>query len=477
MDLLSPNYFLFVIVSALAFQLCPVRWRYTFLSLVSIIFFSTFSVISTAGMLAFTLLTYLVALQIQKNRTSVLATVILWTTITLSIAYVAFFKTALLLDFRSQTPSVRNFLMGFGASYFIFKLLSYVIDVYWGRQGAVTEFAKVLGVTSFFPQLPAGPIQRISEFTLADGPETYAELMSFGLRRILLAVFKKMLIADPLGGIVSLISGNPHDYQHQLWVVFYVYPLQLYADFSALTDLAIGIAALFGIRSPENFNLPFFASTISEYWRGWHMSLTRWLTDYVFTPLRMMTRQWGNTGLVVSLTLNMILIGLWHGFGWGYLCFGLFHAMFLTVDALSRSYRSDIYARHSALERASRIYGPICTFHLVAFALVWFRNPSLNTSLFLFQHCLSGLAHPVNSLAVLMYSYGRLRSLIAFLGLIFLITLETAGYLRAASWRPFQAVPRFSAFPRTVRWACYYLTVVLVLIIHRQATQFIYVQF
>ncbi|MDR3698582.1 MAG: MBOAT family O-acyltransferase [Candidatus Sulfopaludibacter sp.] len=139
---------------------------------------------------------------------------------------------------------------------------------------------------------------------------------------------KKLLIADNLavligpvfardgvsGGLASLMA-------------VYLFPLQLYADLSGLTDIAIGAALLFGIQSPENFDSPFAGRSISDFWRRWHMSLTTWLRDYVFTPLRMAMRNWGNLGLALSLTVNMVLIGLWHRLSAAFLVFGLTHSV------------------------------------------------------------------------------------------------------------------------------------------------------
>lgn len=477
MDLLSLNYLVFVLASVAAFQFCPARWRPALLSVVSVIFFSLFSPISALVMVGFTFVTYGAAFIIETRRGSRTAITVLWVMIIAEVAYVAFFKAVPVIGIAVRAGAVGHFLVGFGASYYTFKLLSYLIDVYWGRQIAVRDVTLLLAAVSFFPQLPAGPIQRMSEFRLPGTDDNVPELMRFGLRRILLGLMKKLLIADSLGGMVALIAGNAHDFQHQLWILFYLYPLQLYADFASLTDLAVGIAALFGIKSPKNFHFPFFASTVSQFWRGWHMTLTRWLTDYVFTPLRMATRSLGSAGLVISLTLNMVLIGLWHGFHWGFLIFGLVHAVFLSVDALTRSYREHFYDRHPALDQMSKVYAPVVTFHLIAFSLVWFRNPTIGDSLYLLQHFFSGLAHPVASLVALMYQYHPLRALIAFCGLVLLIAIETAMILRESHWSAWQKVPRFSALPGVVRWACYYAVILMIVELQRQATQFIYVQF
>ena len=128
--------------------------------------------------------------------------------------------------------------------------------------------------------------------------------MRMGLRRILLGVVKKTVIADQLGIMIAYIDGLQPQYSNMNWIAACLYALQIYFDFAALTDIAIGTAALFGIRSPENFAHPFFAPSISQFWRRWHMTLTFWLTDYVFTPLRMATRNLGKWGLALSITVT-----------------------------------------------------------------------------------------------------------------------------------------------------------------------------
>src|SRR5258708_1088846 len=154
-----------------------------------------------------------------------------------------------------------------------------------------------------------------------------------GVQRILLGFFKKSLVADNLGLLVDFVYSHLHSGSHvPVWAGFYGYPLQMYADFSGLTDISVGIALLLAILRPENFNAPFSAVSPSDYWRRWPITLTLWLTAYVFTPLRMATRNLGEAGLVTSLVVNMVLIGLWHGFRWNFAIFGLVHAVFLAVD-------------------------------------------------------------------------------------------------------------------------------------------------
>ena len=142
-------------------------------------------------------------------------------------------------------------------------------------------------------------------------------------------------------------------------------------DFSGLTDIALGVGLLFGIAGPDNFNRPYTASNISDFWRRWHMSLTNWLADYVFLPLRMATREAGKVGLSFSIAVNMVMIGLWHGLTGGYLVFGLLNAAYLIVDALTGRWRLRLFKRHPEWDQAAAWLGWLLMFHLILIADVF----------------------------------------------------------------------------------------------------------
>jgi len=236
---------------------------------------------------------------------------------------------------------------------------------------------------------------------------------------------------------------------------FYLFPLQLYADFSALTDIALGIGMMFGIQGPENFNRPFTASSISDFWRRWHMSLTNWLADYVFTPLRMATRSAGTAGLIFSITANMVAIGLWHGLSWGYLMFGLVHAGYLVVDALTTRKRANFFKARPGLHRLGEWTGWLLTFHLVLIALVFFRAHTVSDATWLLSHAWRGLAHAKGDISQLLAAAG---SKVLLMGLAGYAALELAERLRPDQWWL-----RFGlTAPNWLRWSVQFGTAVLI---------------
>src|SRR4051794_20991182 len=200
------------------------------------------------------------------------------------VLYLCYFKA------RAALSGDASFIIPLGISYYTFRLISYVVDVYWGTIEPERNWVRFAAYVAFFPHMVAGPIQRAEHFLAQVAP--YRETWHFevlpGVYRILLGLLKKLVVADRLAALVDYGFSNAGlNSPVPSALAFYVFPLQLYMDFAALTDIAVGMALLLGVRSPENFDRPFAAPSISDFWRRWHMSLTGWLRDYVFVPVRM----------------------------------------------------------------------------------------------------------------------------------------------------------------------------------------------
>jgi alginate O-acetyltransferase complex protein AlgI len=382
----SLEFLLFVSVAVVLCQFCPVRFRSVLLLAASYGFYLTWSAPAAAALAAVTVLTFVagkwVANSESPHRAKILATFV----VCLLTGYLAFFKIAAALP--SGTPG--RMAMPLGMSYYTFKLIAYVMDVYWGKLAPERRFLAFASYVAFFPQIVAGPIQRPGDF-LRQSPPVYTAVRR-GVPRIAWGLAKKVLIADNLEAAINYLFGHVTSlHGAQLLAGFYLFPLYLYVDFSGLTDIAIGTGLLFGIEAPENFNRPFTASAISEYWRRWHMSRTSWLGDYVLSPLRMATRAAGAGGLAFSLTVNMVAIGMWHGVTWGYLVFSLINAAALVADALTSRRRARFFKANPRLNSWGARLGVLFTFHLVATALVFFRAQSIQDAWWLLGHALNGL--------------------------------------------------------------------------------------
>lgn len=222
-----------------------------------------------------------------------------------------------------------NIIMPLGVSYFTFKLISYVIEVGHRKIEPCKDVVAFATFVAFFPTIMSGPIDRPGPFLKQLGQSrqfTYKQGID-GIQQILWGLFKKMVIADTLAVYVSKIWGAYAEVTSSSLVISVIlYLIQLYCDFSGYSDMAIGVAKLFGIKVVQNFHYPFFTTNIAEFWRRWHMSLTSWVTDYVFTPLNIKFRNMGNWGLFLAILINMVIIGLWHGANWTYAVFGIYQA-------------------------------------------------------------------------------------------------------------------------------------------------------
>ena len=263
-----------------------------------------------------------------------------------------------------------------GISFFTFQALSYVIDIYREKlePAPPLDFAVYL---AFFPQLVAGPIVRgtelLPQFKGRRDPRRIDASRAFYLIAIGLA--KKVVIADFLAAnLVDAVFASPGQYGNlEILVAVYAYSVQIYADFSAYSDIAIGVALLLGFRFPDNFNAPYTAVSIQDFWRRWHMTLSRWLRDYLYIPLG------GNRGGRIlnqrNLMLTMLLGGLWHGASWRFVIWGGLHGLWLAWER----YRAP--QRQALPDTPGRRAGQrLLTFHLVSFAWIFFRADSMSTA-------------------------------------------------------------------------------------------------
>lgn len=262
-----------------------------------------------------------------------------------------------------------------GISFFTFQAISYVIDVYREDVTARRSPLDVLLYISLFPQLVAGPIVRAADFLpqLERRAVLTRNATSFGLVLIIVGLFKKMVVANYLASeLVDPVFLDPASQTSALLLAgVYGYAVQIYCDFSGYSDIAIGTAALLGFHFKENFNQPYRASSLQDFWRRWHISLSGWLRDYLFIPLGGSRN--GTFKTYRNLFLTMFLGGLWHGAAWNFVIWGSLHGAWLAGErALSRNHKKTA---------AKAILGWLITFHVVCAAWVFFRAQDLQTAL------------------------------------------------------------------------------------------------
>ncbi len=268
----------------------------------------------------------------------------------------------------------RSIVLPVGISFFTFMGISYVVDVY-RRDFEPTSFSKFAAYLSFFPHLVAGPIVRPGELVpQLDSPrdpryvDTARAFFLIGT-----GLFMKVVIANYLAaGIVDDVFGAPDQHSSlEVLVAVYAYAVQIYADFFGYTNIAIGIALLLGFRFPQNFDSPYAAVSIQDFWRRWHMTLSRWLRDYVYIPLG--GNRSGRLLTYRNLMLTMLIGGLWHGAGWTFVAWGAIHGTALIAERWWRERPGFVERRPTPLRRA---WHRFATFQVVCFAWIFFRSDS-----------------------------------------------------------------------------------------------------
>jgi D-alanyl-lipoteichoic acid acyltransferase DltB (MBOAT superfamily) len=269
-----------------------------------------------------------------------------------------------------------------GISFFTFQAISYVVDI-GRREIEPMPFLDFATFLSFFPHLVAGPIVRASEFApqLKNPIDRNAVPATAAFCLILVGLFKKVVISSYLSAeIVDPVFGIPGNHSSfEILVATYAYAVQIFADFSGYTDIAIGCALLLGIRFPQNFNSPYAAITLQDFWRRWHMSLSRWLRDYLYIPLG------GNRGTTAfvyrNLFLTFLLGGLWHGAAWTFVIWGGIHGLGQVLEREWEDRQRRRFVIGAAPRWGARLLRWAVTFHVVCLAWIFFRADSLDSAL------------------------------------------------------------------------------------------------
>ena len=281
------------------------------------------------------------------------------------------------------SPWTLSVILPVGVSFYTFQSMAYVIDVYRGDMLPASRFRDYALAVAFFPQLVAGPIERISHLLpqLLAQVRPAPERIQVGLTLMMLGFTKKVLIADVLAPEVDLIFSHPGQMSSGLLLKgAYCFALQIYGDFSGYSDIARGVAELLGVRLIKNFEQPYLSQSITEFWRRWHISLSSWLRDYLYISLGGNRR--GAWITYRNLMLTMLIGGLWHGANWTFVVWGGLHGAYLALERMVGVGRERVqWAGAGALAWAGAIARIVVTFHLVTLAWIFFRAPNVAAAL------------------------------------------------------------------------------------------------
>lgn len=478
--------FFFVIVITIYFSI-PHRFRWIWLLGASYYFYMLWKPLYIFLIVITTLITYYTAIRMgqtdlrSRRKKFLFFSMLSNLGLLFVFKYYNFFNDSLRTLFQDyhlfyRIPSF-DLILPLGISFYIFKSLSYTIDVYRGDKAPERHLGFFALYVSFFPQLLAGPIERATRF-LPQLREKFAfdyRRVTDGIKLMLWGFFQKMVIADNLATLVDSVYNHPAEYQGiGLLIAIVFYSFQIYCDFSGYSDIAIGAAQVMGFTTMVNFNRPYFSKSIPEFWRRWHISLSTWFRDYLYIPLggnRVSIPKW-----YFNLFFVLLICGLWHGANWTFVVWGGLHGFYLVLSALTQGIRGKIY-KTFALDKVPRLHHSLktlVTFSLVSLAWIFFRAHSISDAIYILSHLFTGW-QDIFHVDVLIKN-----PLWDSLKFEWITGLASIGVLILVEWgaRHGSMVEMISAKPIWIRWPAYYFILLSILLFgHFGTKQFIYFQF
>ncbi len=470
----SFDFLIFFIIIIVVYFSIPHKYRSLFLLIASCYFYMSFIPVYILILFTLIIIDYVCGIIIEKNsgkrRALFLVISILSTCLALFIfKYFNFFSfnVEYLAKFLhwNYSPKILSLILPIGLSFHTFQSLSYVIEVYRGRQKAEKNFLTYSLYVMFFPQLVAGPIERpynlLHQF-YEEHKFEYNRVIS-GLELMLFGYFKKVVIADRLASIVNIVYNDPFSYQGTPFILAtFFFAIQIYCDFSGYSDIAIGSARVLGFRLMKNFDSPYFSKSIPEFWRRWHISLSSWFRDYVYIPLG------GSKVPKYRLYFNLIVVflisGLWHGANWTFVIWGLLHGIYMLLFYITLNIRKKMFSDTSLY----RFFCLIFTFVLVCFGWIFFRANSISDAFYIITHLFSNLNLNIFSMDL---KASKANLILSFVFIFLLMLIEYIG-------RKTNIRERFLSYPRAVRWLIYIIAILIILLFGVfKEVHFIYFQF
>ncbi len=414
----SLNFLIFFPLLVLVFYLTPMKLRWITLVAASFFFYINIKPVFALLLIGIIGSTYLFTRLIGNTRNYSLQTLYLVTNIILVLLPLLFFKyfsvtnNAMIQllenwNLRWPLPEIK-YMLPIGISYYTFMAIGYTIDVYNEELDAERNIGLVALFISFFPLILSGPIERAKNMLpqFRDLRPLNYENVTKGLKMMIWGYFMKLVVADRIGIYVDVVYGNISGQNgSSLLIASILYPFQVYADLGGYSLIAIGTARVMGLNVMQNFNRPFFATSMAEFWRRWHISLISWLTDYVYTPLSFRFRNYKVWGIVIALMLTFLISGIWHGAALTFVIWGLLQGTFLSIEALTMKKRSVIVRKYNLNSKEIYIFcSMIITFILFTISQIFGRAASIDDASMVFRKIFTEPGTPYLDLTTLVYS-------------------------------------------------------------------------
>jgi len=432
------------------------------------------------------LVDYFIGIQLQKTEQKKKRQRLLWTSILVNVGFLGFFKyfnffldnfvTAFSFFGQDISQDNLNIVLPVGISFYTFQTMSYTIDVYRKHLEPTKDAIAFFTYVAFFPQLVAGPIERARNLL----PQFYEKRhfsnkdASNGLRQMLWGLFKKIVIADNLSAYVELVFDNTSEVSSlNLILGLVLFSIQIYADFSGYSDIAIGTARLFGFKFQINFKYPLFARSIGERWRNWHISLSTWFRDYIYIPMG--GSRVDNWTRFKNLMILFTISGFWHGANWTFVIWGVVNGLFFAPSMLMGQNRKflDPIDTHKIFPSLKEAYLMLQTFSLISFTYIFFRANDIKHSYNYFLGILNNYNlsfYPSKLLAVYRIKSYDIALMIFFILIMFVFEWFNRDKDYGLYFKENHKNP-------ILRWSIYLFLIVLITLWPGKTENFIYFQF
>ncbi len=392
MNFATEQYFIFFVVVFLIYWHLSRRGQNIFLLLASYFFYANWDWRFLSLIIISTLTDYICGWMIHESESQRRRKILLIISLIINLSLLGYFKyfnffagsfieLAQSLGWHVSWTTVR-IILPVGISFYTFQSISYTVDIYRRQLEPTKDFIDFATFVAFFPQLVAGPIVRAKEFVyqLKTKRHFQGDYLDDGMVRFLYGYFKKAFVADSLAiYLVDPAFADPSSYSTgTLWIAIIGWAVQIYADFSGYSNMAIGSAKMLGFDIPENFNFPYLSRNISQYWRRWHMTMSRFFRDYVYIGLG--GNRYGMARSLVNIAITTFVSGLWHGAGWTFVCWGWLHGVYIAIFQIFREWRKKMGIYNKNPKLVYIIPAWLITQAGIILSRILFRSPNFSTA-------------------------------------------------------------------------------------------------
>ncbi len=473
----SIEFYIFVAITFCCWLVCPLKHRWSILLAASYIFYFSWKPWYCLILIFCTLATWLAGSMLgQRNklekRKGILALAVVINLLPLLFfKYFNFFNDSFaglfgVADISYPVPHL-DIILPVGISFYSFQAISYCVDVYRGKieaEGHIGHFSLYL---AFFPKLISGPIERGGSLLpqIVEGSRFSRELFMSGVLLFGWGLFKKIVIADRLAMYVNMVFSSPEGFYGQSAILaIWLFSLQIYCDFSAYTDMAIGCGRMFGIELSRNFYFPYFARSITEFWQRWHITLTSWFRDYLYIPLG--GNRVAEGRFAVNIMIVFLVSGLWHGAAWNFVFWGAIHGVLYLMEKFTlplRKRSADFFSINGRLLDVVKI---VITFNLVSLAWVFFRAANIEDAFTIIGNAFMHLELPIRMMSSQFSTY------LACCFAVFFILSEIVLYWSSRTEHRF-----LLSLPAVVRYPTYAIGLLVISLFGLSSNEFIYFHF